>query len=87
MFEDAVFEEEIFPLSSGDRVFLFSDGIVEAINHEGETYGLDRLARAAAACRDQDISGITKGILEDVLLFTGGARIMDDMTLVGVSVK
>ena len=87
MFGDAVFEEEILPLFSGDRVFLFSDGIVEAVNHGVETYGLDRLARAAASYREQDISGITKGILEDVMSFTAGAGIRDDMTLFGVSVK
>lgn len=87
MFEDADFEEATVSLSPGDRVFFYSDGIVEAVNRGGEFYGLERLARAAASYREQDISGITKGILEDVMNFTTGARIMDDMTLLGVSVK
>jgi sigma-B regulation protein RsbU (phosphoserine phosphatase) len=87
MFEEAEFDEGTISLSSGDRIFLYSDGIVEAVNHEGEIYGTERLAAAVALQSDRDISRITKGILEDVMRFTVGTRIMDDMTLVGVSIR
>jgi len=87
MFEEAEFDEGTISLSSGDRIFLYSDGIVEAVDHGGEIYGAERLAAAVARHCDRDISGITKGILDDMMRFTEGARIMDDMTLVGVSIK
>ncbi len=86
MFQDADFEETTISLSPGDRLFFYSDGIVDALNFSAETYGVDRLARAAASHQEEDISGITKGILADVLRFVGGAKITDDMTMIGLCV-
>jgi serine phosphatase RsbU (regulator of sigma subunit) len=86
MFEDADFEETTISLIPGDRLFFYSDGIVDAVNGSAETYGVDRLGRAAASHQEEDISGITKGILDDVLGFIGGAKIMDDMTMIGLCI-
>ena len=86
MFQDADFEETTISLFPGDRLFFYSDGIVEAVNCSAERYGVDRLGRAAASHQEEDISGITKGILDDVLSFIGGAKIMDDMTMIGLCI-
>lgn len=37
------FEEGVEKLHSGDKLFLYSDGIVELVNLDGEQYGNDRL--------------------------------------------
>lgn len=87
MFEDADFEEETMSLSPGDRILLYSDGIVEAMNRQDECYGTDRFAKALATHRDQDISGITQAVMVDLANFIGDVKIIDDMTLVGLSIK
>ncbi|HWI40237.1 MAG TPA: SpoIIE family protein phosphatase, partial [Verrucomicrobiae bacterium] len=42
-----IFEEKSLEMHSGDVLVLYTDGIVEAQNREGEFFGNDRLAQAA----------------------------------------
>jgi hypothetical protein len=70
-------------LAPGDLLVLHSDGIYEARNEAGETYGLERLvslietieARAGAA-------SVRDIILDDVESFRGAAPQDDDVTIV-----
>jgi sigma-B regulation protein RsbU (phosphoserine phosphatase) len=87
MFDDADFQEEEIPLGAGDRIFFYSDGIVEAVNRQDEVYGLERLVESVTDRRDRSISEITEGILDDVMRFTEGAEVLDDMTLVAFLVN
>lgn len=80
-------EKKKISLSSGDRILIYSDGIVEAVNPLGECFGLDRLKNAIASRQKQAISEITRGIINDVQGFTDEAKILDDMTLIGVSLN
>ncbi|MCD8522495.1 MAG: SpoIIE family protein phosphatase [Saccharospirillaceae bacterium] len=41
-----------FPMGSGDRLFVWSDGIIEARNPHGEMFGEDRLRRVFTAADD-----------------------------------
>jgi len=38
------FSSLVYPLSQGDLLFFYSDGITETVNREGEAFGLERLA-------------------------------------------
>ena len=42
---DTCFDQQIRPLVSGDRLFLHTDGLTEAVNSHGELFGTDRLWR------------------------------------------
>ncbi|MFA0962027.1 GAF domain-containing SpoIIE family protein phosphatase [Roseivirga sp. BDSF3-8] len=64
----------------GDVMFLYTDGIVEARNKEGEEYGYERLKnliQKEATGKPKDISD---KVLEDLYLFSGEARLDDDYT-------
>ena len=41
--EDARFKSEELTLSPGDEIFLYTDGVTEALNEEKELYGEERL--------------------------------------------
>jgi serine phosphatase RsbU (regulator of sigma subunit) len=43
LFPDVEFEETTIHLNPGDRCTLFTDGLLEARNAEGELYGFERL--------------------------------------------
>ena len=43
MYPDEVYEEKTYQLKSGDRVFLFTDGIIETFNKNRESFGTKRL--------------------------------------------
>ena len=50
MFPDWKYEEGIAALHPGDMVLAYTDGVIEAINPDGEEWGLEGLRRTAAEC-------------------------------------
>jgi phosphoserine phosphatase RsbU/P len=58
-FDFATYANAAMPLQRGDRVLLYTDGIVEAANHSGEFYGdraLQELLRETAALPPSDVA-------------------------------
>ena len=72
-------------MQPGDFLLLYTDGVNEAENAQGEEFGDERvqnaLARLAVASKAAPRS-IIDGILEEVTAFTGGKRSHDDITLI-----
>ncbi len=73
--------EEQIDLNPGDVFVLYTDGVVESRNPEGEEYGYDRLMEAINTNRHEDADGIHEAILRDLRLFMGNEEYDDDMTL------
>lgn len=66
-------------LREGDRIYLFSDGLTEVADREGNLFGADQLARSLAALpADGDLAVVLAQLAE----FHGGTDFADDMTLV-----
>ena len=86
MFEDIEYDEGRLSLSPGDCIFLYSDGVIDAVNRHHETYGPGGLIDSVTKRRKGPITKITKGILSDVMRFTKGTEMGDDMTLLALSV-
>ena len=76
MFEDAAYRANALRLGPGDALYLYTDGITEAMNAKGEQFGERRL-RAEIASRNRRI----KDAVDE---FVAGAEQSDDMT--GLSV-
>lgn len=87
IYDQADFQEEYIQLSVEDKVIFYSDGIVEAENDEGQSFGDNRLTASITSRANKGISEITDGILKDVLNFSQGREAADDMTLVGFSIN
>ncbi|HVS69744.1 MAG TPA: PP2C family protein-serine/threonine phosphatase [Phycisphaerae bacterium] len=80
---------ELYPesqtqLSPGDSVILYTDGITEAMNADGQLLGAARLDQALAPSADPQST--VKNIMESVWSFTGGSPLTDDRTLVVMEV-
>jgi serine phosphatase RsbU (regulator of sigma subunit) len=81
----ARFEEGTVTMRAGDRMLLYTDGIVEARNARGEIYGEERLAELLAAVPpDAPAREATERILDGVRGFLDGIEPGDDMTLMVV---
>jgi serine phosphatase RsbU (regulator of sigma subunit) len=60
---------------------LYSDGITEAQDPEGNAYGEDRLIGSLRGQLERDARALTDGVLGDVARFCHAAPQQDDMTL------
>lgn len=89
--EDAHYESAEMELKPGDVLVLFTDGMLEALNYDGEAFGRDRLHASiklhGALPPDLPVDMISKQLLWDVRRFVGLAPVTDDITLVVVRVK
>ena len=73
---------DVVSVAPSDSVLLLSDGIIEAGNHGGEMYGIDRFEQAAKiGVVNQTIS---ETVLGDVEKFCQGALQEDDISLISV---
>jgi sigma-B regulation protein RsbU (phosphoserine phosphatase) len=69
-------------LAPGDRLVLYTDGIVEAANPEGEEYGLERLASLCARHCRSSCAELAGAVEADLEAFARGVPFGDDRTLV-----
>lgn len=67
-------------LNLGDIICLYTDGIIEAMNAEGEQYGYERIARYIRENADKNSRELTAGIRADVSDFVGKAKQHDDQS-------
>ena len=63
---------------------MFSDGITEQFNIEGEMFGTERLLQAFRSRLDQPLDDMVRGIVDEAVRFRGAALIKDDQTLLAL---
>lgn len=68
-------------LNEGDKIFLYTDGVPEATNHENELYGSERLQKVLNENKELAADQLIKKVKEDVDLFANGAPQFDDITM------
>ena len=69
-------------LSPGDRLFMFSDGVVEACRENTvEPFGFDRLKESLERHAAEGPEGLRDGVLGDLEQFMGGCPREDDQTI------
>ena len=81
-----VLEELTLPIGHGDLFLLYTDGISEAMNVEGDCFGDSRLAELASQHADLTSTELRERILGEVRGFAGTAAQHDDMTMVLVKI-
>lgn len=74
-------------LRHGDKFFLYTDGVTEANNPEGEMYGEERLLACINRVKDKNVSDILSFVKEDLDCFVNHAEQFDDITMVDVCYK
>ena len=82
--EDVVYREYELRIGSGDKLFVYTDGIPEAINKDCEQYGADRLVEKLNEVKDLKVEEILHEVREDIREFAGEAEQFDDITMVGI---
>jgi hypothetical protein len=70
-------------LDLGDCLYVYTDGIPDAINVNEEEYGLERLLNALNTYKDASMEGLLQGVKADQDAFVGEADQFDDITMLG----
>ncbi|MCG6155211.1 PP2C family protein-serine/threonine phosphatase [Rubinisphaera margarita] len=83
--EDITYIDATEQLSPGDRVVLYTDGIVEAHGLDDSLFGVDRLGAIVGRC-DLTTTTIVEAVVKQLEKFSGQKRQADDCTLVVMKV-
>ncbi len=80
--ETSVYQTSEILLSPGDRLLLFTDGLIEVQNPAGELYNQELLLAAVQQRMNLDAQELLESLLKDVRAFAGGATFTDDVCMI-----
>jgi len=75
------FKKEKYKMEKGDIIFLYTDGVTEAMDTENNQYSEERLLKILNELTTDNIVEIEKKVKEDMMRFTKGAEQFDDITI------
>ncbi len=83
-FDGIQYKQAELRLDTGDVLYLYTDGVVEATDTHSELYGDSRLQTVLNQNRDKSATELLKAVKKDVDLFVGEAVQFDDITMLGL---
>jgi sigma-B regulation protein RsbU (phosphoserine phosphatase) len=81
MFPEVNGSEIKFDLKIGDRLFIYTDGLSEAVNNRGEPFGIERIIDFLQKNHSLPIENILDIVVSEVTTFTG-ENFDDDVTII-----
>ncbi len=83
--ETAEFDEKRLTLAPGDTLFLYTDGVTEAVNEANAMYSEERLAAALnGLAASVPFEGLLAAVREDIRTHAGKAEQSDDITMMAL---
>jgi sigma-B regulation protein RsbU (phosphoserine phosphatase) len=80
VFEEAAFQEATHTFTRGETLFLYTDGVTEAMNPSSESYMIQRLLTRLDAQGPLRPTDMIADVLKDIKDFSQGAPQSDDIT-------
>jgi serine phosphatase RsbU (regulator of sigma subunit) len=87
--EGMSYKQEELVFGAGDAIYLYTDGVTEALNHEQVQFSDARLEAVLNSddAKRMDVTQLLKHIKEELDRFTAGAEQADDITMLGLEYK
>ena len=85
--DGTVYTEYDIRLDTGDKLFLYTDGVPEATNSEGKMFGIDRMLGALNDSPDSSPEQLLSNVRKSVADFAGNAEQFDDLTMLCIEYK
>ena len=79
--EGFTYETEKIQMYPGDTIFLYTDGVTEAMNEKDVQFSNERLKQALCGLKGKDVTEILESIRIEVKTFVQGAPQSDDVTM------
>jgi phosphoserine phosphatase RsbU/P len=86
-FEHAAYEQETVQMKPNDLLFLYTDGLTEAMNCDGEEFGASRIMETLKSIASLSVDQIRDELVRRVKDWCGGMSLYDDLTFVVMKVK
>ena len=77
-----LFEEHSISVSAGDTLFVYTDGLTDRVNSNGDFYSIDRVAAVLEESRDADLATVYDSIRTDISAFSATEEFRDDIAFV-----
>lgn len=78
--EDFAFEEGRFTVAGGDHIVLYTDGMTESRDAQGEEFEQERILNFVRSRRSKPFKGIVDDLIAEALRFSGLSQPADDLT-------
>lgn len=86
-FEHSAYEQETVQMKPNDLLFLYTDGLSEALNVEGEEFGTSRIMDTLKSIKTLSADQIRDVVVRRVKEWCSGMSLYDDLTFVVMKVK
>ena len=83
-FDSIKYKRQEYQLNHGDTLYLYTDGVTEAMNVNNQLYGEDRLLNILNKERYSEANQVVAAVIEDVSEYTVKAEQSDDITMLSV---
>ena len=83
---DTLYEQLTISMAPGDRLFVYTDGIIDAPSPGGECFGLTRLKDILDANAGASLSELTAAVLNTLKQYTEKELTHDDVTLIALEI-
>jgi sigma-B regulation protein RsbU (phosphoserine phosphatase) len=84
--EDTEFEEHCLQLAPGDRIYLYSDGVPEAMDQDLEEFGDDRMLDSLTKSSSEPVTVSTQQLLDEVHEWCSVNGPKDDVSILGIEI-
>jgi serine phosphatase RsbU (regulator of sigma subunit) len=81
------YEQILFPLRSGDRIALYTDGVTECESSDGSQLGVEGLCGVLQRQGTHELSAIKQGVLDGLLEYADRESHEDDLTLLLMEIR
>jgi serine phosphatase RsbU (regulator of sigma subunit) len=80
IFKQPAISDNLLTLAPGDTLVIYTDGVTDALNEQGEDYGMPRLTGAVSGSPRSNAGDILAHLSNDLSGFTLAAPLFDDIT-------
>ena len=79
--EDFSYQSKTIVLQKGESIFIYTDGVTEAMNEKEELFTEQRLEKELAVLQESPVEQVINGMLEKIEAFSEGMEQHDDITM------
>jgi serine phosphatase RsbU (regulator of sigma subunit) len=84
--EGTLFGQLTIPMAPGDRLVVYTDGIIDTPGPEGVCFGLERLKDVLDANTGVPLSELKSAVLKTLHQYSGKELTHDDVTLIALEI-